>query len=147
MERLNTDYKLLYSNGVDKIRADENVFIELITKRSFSHLTKLIYYIKEEHGKSLIETIEAATSSDFCRALKTIVAYIDDPNKFYCYRLKKATNMPLFFTRLCVIKYENNLHSVIGKMEQYLGKSISDFLNDNISGILSKALLTLIKKV
>lgn len=144
--RAKSDCILLYSAGVGKLGTDESVFIEIMTKKSYSYLRELIKCYKEVYGHDFSDAVESETSGNFCRALKTIVMFTTDPMQFYIYRISKQTCIRELFMRLCVLRAETDLGSIIHKMEEKLKCSIVDYLSFHISGDLSRAILTLLNK-
>lgn len=144
--RAQADTFQLHCAGVGKLGTDEDVFIEMISKRSYGHIKKMLSLYYETYKHNFTDAIESETSGNFCRALKTITLFINDPYGFYSYRVSKPVVLQEFLLRLCVLRAEIDLQTIVDRIEKDLSCSIIDFMRGQVLGDFGKSLMTLLGK-
>lgn len=142
------DAERLYKAGEGKIGTDEKVFVELFTRRSFTHL-KRVFAIYETIHKH--HTMDAAVESEFSGALKTgllgVVTYTRNPGEYYADVARRAmkglgTDEDML-TRVIVGNRDRLAETKAAYSAKYK-KSLYSAVESETSGDYKKTLLALI---
>jgi len=86
-DKIDSDVEKLYKAGEGKWGTDEDTFIQILTQRSFEHLTKVSLKYKEKYKHTLDHAIKSETSGWFETALLTC---IDLPQVHWAKRVHQA---------------------------------------------------------
>eukprot|EP00051_Salpingoeca_urceolata_P030837 m.9728 g.9728 ORF g.9728 m.9728 type:complete len:928 (-) comp3586_c0_seq2:255-3038(-) len=80
----------LYAAGEGKLGTDEATFIEVLTTHSWGQLQAIFEQYDKVCDYDIAKSIKRETSSNFKKALLTVVKVVKDPCEYYADRLEKA---------------------------------------------------------
>lgn len=81
------DAEKLWSAGEGKLGTNEQVFIEILTRRSRAHIQRVFRYYEEKTGHTFEKGLKSETSGDFRRALMAIIM---PPSDYYSHLFSEA---------------------------------------------------------
>lgn len=128
----------LYKAGEDKIGTDEAVFIQILTKRSYSHLAQ----VTEEYAKicdyDLEKSISREMSMNLKKALITILQVTRSPYEYFANRLEAqmkglGTN-DRGLIRICVSRSEIDLENIKQTYYNLFKRTLETAIKSETSG-------------
>jgi annexin A7/11 len=143
-----SDAERLYGAGEGKLGTDEATFIEIFTRRSFSHLKKVfaIYETLHKHH-TMDKAVESEFSGDLKRGLLGVVTYVRSPGEFWAdglfHAMKGAGTDESTLTHI-VVGNRDILSQIKTAFSAKYHKSLWQAVNSETSGDYKKSLLTII---
>ncbi|XP_059481273.1 annexin B9-like [Neocloeon triangulifer] len=146
--KVDADVDALYAAGEKKIGTDEEIFIDILTKRSFAHLQVLFREYKNKHGSDFHEVIEKEFEGETEDALVTMVRCYTNTTKYFARQLHKAmdgvgTNNRALI-RTIVTRSEFDLGNIKEAYVKEYEKSLIKAIEDDCSGDFKRMLVALI---
>jgi len=142
------DAERLYNAGEGKIGTDEKMFIEIFTKKSWSHLRRVFAIYETIHKH---HPMERAVESEFSGFLKTglvnIVIYARNPGEFYAdlaHKAMKGVGTDETMLSRVLIGNRDVMHLIKQAYSAKYNKSLWQAVNNETSGDYKKTLLAVI---
>jgi len=129
---------------------DDDKFIDVLSKRSYSQIAVISHEYEKISKKTLVAAIKDEMHGDFENACVAIVEYSKDPASFYCNKLKKAMKGlgtdDQTLIRIMVARAEVDLQLIRDVFGDRFGdgKTLKQWLEDDTSGAYREALVGLL---
>ncbi|XP_065346305.1 annexin B9-like [Cloeon dipterum] len=148
IEKVVTDVEALYAAGENVVGTNEEVFIEILTKRSFAHLQVLFREYKNKYDTPFYKVIEKEFKGDTEKALVTMVRCYEDTSDYFAWQLHKAmegvgTNNRALI-RTVVTRSEFDMGNIKEAYAKKYEKPLIKAIEDDCSGDFKRMLIALI---
>lgn len=149
-EQAKKDAEVLYNAGEKKWGTDDDKFIDVLTKRSYSQIAVISHQYEKISKKTLVAAIKDEMHGDFENACVAIVEYSKDPASFYCKKLRAAMKGlgtdDQTLIRIMVARAEVDLQLIRDVFGDRFGdgKTLLEWLESDTSGAYRDALVGLL---
>lgn len=143
---INSDSIFLNLLSANKQGFDNEQFYYWISKSSYSYIKHVIINYQQSYNKYFLDELIAKTTGNYSRALKTFFFFIVDPITLYTYRIWKKSNLECFIMRLCLLRSEIDLKTIVHSIETQLNIKIDLFLQQYIQGNFANTIFKLLGK-
>ncbi|CAB3986629.1 annexin A6-like [Paramuricea clavata] len=147
MDEVNEDAKALYKAGDKRWGTDENVFVDIFSRRSRPHLKAVFKEFKKIAKRDITESLRDEISGDFLDAL-LLIASVSEQGELtsICSELNGKLSEKNDFMHLVIAHSEVDMVEVKEDYKKQYKTLLADDIKKNYEGNLQKILLGLIKE-
>ncbi|XP_028396288.1 uncharacterized protein LOC114520254 isoform X2 [Dendronephthya gigantea] len=139
------DAENLYKAGEKSWGTDESQFIEIFTKRSFTHLRAVFEHYKKISGNDIVNALNSEMDGHLLAAFLALVSSARNPPTYYAGLAKKiVTESPKDFVQLVVERCEIDTVEIKDIYLSVYKKKLAEDILANFTGILQRMLLGLL---
>uniref|UniRef100_T1IXL1 Annexin n=1 Tax=Strigamia maritima TaxID=126957 RepID=T1IXL1_STRMM len=150
MDEVADDARLLVDAGENSWGTDESAFNKILVTRNFNHLNAVFNEYEKLTDRTIEESIESETSGDLQMGYLSIVKCVRNTASFFAERLYRSMKGmgtdDKTLIRIVVIRCEEDMIEIKREFEAAYGKTLDDFISDDVSGDYKRFLLTLIQE-
>jgi len=137
-EKVEEDVAKLFQAGEGQVGTDENIFIQIFSKRSWKHIREVAGKYAEKYSHSLNTAVRKEFSGDIMKALEWTLEFVDNRQAFFAKRLEQAmagigTNDKTV-VRIIVSRREVDLYEIADEYKTLFGKSLKEAIHSELSG-------------
>eukprot|EP00062_Callorhinchus_milii_P018836 gi/632972694/ref/XP_007902785.1/ PREDICTED: annexin A4-like isoform X1 [Callorhinchus milii] len=141
------DVAALRAAGEDKWGTDEKEFIKILCRRNFFHLRAVFEAYDQQINKDIEDTIQDEMSGSMQMGILTLIQYVKNPAGFFAKKLydsmKGCGTADKILIRVMISRSEIDMQNIKEEFTKLCGKTLAEFIQDDIGGDYQKVLLRL----